>query len=532
MRKLSLYLSFIFLAVLTFSCTEPIVSTFGSIGGTVQDGQTGDYLSGVTVLINPLGYSQVTNADGAFQYDNLEVSEYTLVYSKEGYETYKHKVTVKPGVVSSVQVTMKSASATITTSPAVLDFGAKESELQLRVSSPSGASVSYRMSVSNDWMSLSKYSGTVSKDDYVTVLVSREGLSPATYDGNVAINVEGNVISVPVKMIVEAAGVPSVTMEKISEVASSSAMASGTIKYIGDSKVSSHGFCWSSENASPDVNDETVELGDASDVKSFSAKITGLKPATQYYIRAYAINSSGIAYSTKVESFTTDFSSESGDDSDNDEIVVPQGLMSYYTFNAGDASDITENELDGMLINDPSFTDETIDGTGQALSLNGVKKQYMSIPYNVFSGLTKYSISFWIKDFNQGMIMSAVSNQLRSDNPRLIALDDGFFRFYVGYDNYDNTPAFVYQYTPIQSSGWHQIAVTTNDGLRVLYIDGKRVDANETYLYSQSHCTKIYIGGDKDGAYVSGISMKIDNIRFYQRTLSDSEITTIYDSEM
>lgn len=51
------------------------MNTFGSIGGTVQDAKTGEYLAGVGVTVNPLGYSQVTNADGAFQYDNLEVSE-------------------------------------------------------------------------------------------------------------------------------------------------------------------------------------------------------------------------------------------------------------------------------------------------------------------------------------------------------------------------------------------------------------------------------------------------------------------------
>ena len=102
-----------------FSCTEPIVSTFGSIGGTVQDESTGVFLSGVTVTINPLGYSQITNADGAFQYDNLDVAEYTIVCSKTGYESTKHKVTVKPGLVSSLQISMKPATSSIVVNPAV-----------------------------------------------------------------------------------------------------------------------------------------------------------------------------------------------------------------------------------------------------------------------------------------------------------------------------------------------------------------------------------------------------------------------------
>lgn len=123
MRKFLFYILLISVAV---SCTEPIISTFGSIGGTVQDGETSEFLAGVKVTINPLGYSQVTNSDGAFQYDNLDVAEYTLIYEKTGYETYKHKVTVKPGVVSPVQVTLNPAEASLTITPSVLDFGTKE----------------------------------------------------------------------------------------------------------------------------------------------------------------------------------------------------------------------------------------------------------------------------------------------------------------------------------------------------------------------------------------------------------------------
>ena len=42
----------------------------------------------------------------------------------------------------------------------------------------------------------------VSDTDYVTVVVSRAGLSPASYDGNIFVHLEGKELSVPVKMIV------------------------------------------------------------------------------------------------------------------------------------------------------------------------------------------------------------------------------------------------------------------------------------------------------------------------------------------
>jgi hypothetical protein len=215
--------------------------------------------------------------------------------------------------------------------------------------------------------------------------------------------------------------------------------------------------------------------------------------------------------------------------------VVPQGLISYYTFDNEDASDATENELDGILLKSPGFTDATASGRGFALHLNGMKEQYMSIPYNAFKNLKKLSVSFWIKDFSIGVIFSAItSDSVRSDYPRLIATTGGTFRFYTGYDNYNTTPAFVYEYTSIQSSEWHHVTVTMNNNTRTLYIDGVRVDSNESQAGGGNgyEGTKILIGGNNDGKYNNDcMTMKIDNIRFYQRSLSDSEVKEIYESE-
>lgn len=535
MKKLLIYLNLFICAGIAFSCTEPIISTFGSIGGTVQDARTNEYLSGVKVTINPLGYSQVTNADGAFQYDNLEVAEYTLLYEKTGYATYKQKVTVKPGVVSPVQVTLNLADVSLSFTPSVLDFGPKESQKQLKISTTAvGASVSYRMTTSNSWISLNKTSGTVSENDYVTIVVSREGLSPANYDGNIYIHVEDKDFSVPVKMVVEATGVPIITVESVSEESSGSAVVSGTLKSLGGAKVSQHGFCWSSENVSPNISDEYNQLGDASEIKSFSAKLSDLKPATTYYVRSYAVNAFGTAYSEQALSFTT-ASSDNGCGNDTIAVVIPQGLVSYYTFDNEDASDATENELDGILLKSPVFTTATASGKGFALNINGMKEQYMSIPYNAFKNLNKLSVSFWIKDFSIGVIFSAITSDYeRSDYPRLIATNEGTFRFYTGYDNYNTTPPFVYEYTSIQSSEWHYVAVTMNNDTRTLYVDGVRVDSNKSSAGGgNGHMgTKIYIGGNNDNKYNNGyMTMKIDNIRFYQRSLSDSEVKEIYESE-
>ena len=69
---------------------------------------------------------------------------------------------------------------------------------------------------------------------------------------------------------------------------------------------------------------------------------------------------------------------------------------------------------------------------------------------------------------------------------------------------------------------------------RYLYVDGARTDSNtaSSWPSEQATGTKVYIGGNKDGEYnMDCITMKIDNIRFYQRCISDKEVKSIYDSE-
>lgn len=69
-----------------------------------------------------------------------------------------------------------------------------------------------------------------------------------------------------------------------------------------------------------------------------------------------------------------------------------------------------------------------------------------------------------------------------------------------------------------------------------LYIDGKLIDTTDGNFDEGSNngkATKIQIGGDGEGAYknLTFGSMKIDNIRFYNRALSNQEIKAIYDYE-
>jgi uncharacterized protein (TIGR02145 family) len=96
-------------------------------------------------------------------------------------------------------------------------------------------------------------------------------------------------------------GLPEVTTALVGSVTDISASCGGNVTYDGGASVTTRGVCWSTSQ-NPDINDD--HTSDGTGLGTFASSVTGLTPGTQYYIRAYATNSSGTAYGNQ-RSFTT-----------------------------------------------------------------------------------------------------------------------------------------------------------------------------------------------------------------------------------
>ena len=93
--------------------------------------------------------------------------------------------------------------------------------------------------------------------------------------------------------------VPTITLKSISDIWDTHAKAEMALGFDGGSSISEMGICWNTQTA-PVVENNKLTIKDT----IATLEIKDLQPNTQYFVRAYAINKVGVAYSEEFE-FTT-----------------------------------------------------------------------------------------------------------------------------------------------------------------------------------------------------------------------------------
>jgi uncharacterized protein (TIGR02145 family) len=96
---------------------------------------------------------------------------------------------------------------------------------------------------------------------------------------------------------------PVLTTNEVIQITPTTALCGGNITYNGGSAVVQRGVCWSTKT-DPTIKDSISKDGIGDSI--YTSEITGLKPGTNYYVRAYATNSVGTGYGKTLTFLTTD----------------------------------------------------------------------------------------------------------------------------------------------------------------------------------------------------------------------------------
>jgi uncharacterized protein (TIGR02145 family) len=135
-------------------------------------------------------------------------------------------------------------------------------------------------------------------------VITITGLSPATkyFVRAWATNSQGTAYSNQLEFTTTG-GTAVVTTAEVTGITESSAVSGGEITDDGGIEITSRGVVWgTAEEPGIDENEGFTQDGDGPG--EFTSELTGLSPATTYYVRAYATSSEGTVYGNQVE-FTT-----------------------------------------------------------------------------------------------------------------------------------------------------------------------------------------------------------------------------------
>ncbi len=96
---------FISLFILT-ACSKTEVDIFSILHGVVCDYESGDPVTGCSVVLSPGGFTKITGNDGYFEFQGLTPQQYTVTVQKTGYVTNRKSVTAITGENTEINITI------------------------------------------------------------------------------------------------------------------------------------------------------------------------------------------------------------------------------------------------------------------------------------------------------------------------------------------------------------------------------------------------------------------------------------------
>ena len=147
--------------------------------------------------------------------------------------------------------------------------------------------------------------------------------------------------------------VATVSVDDVTDITAATATSGGNVTYDGKADVTAKGVCWSMEEE-PTVEGNLTEDGDG--LGTFTSALTGLVGDITYYVRAYATNEAGIAYSNQI-SFKTPVgvAAVSTDSTDN---ITKTTATAYGNALFTGGADITERGFCWATIENPTIADD------------------------------------------------------------------------------------------------------------------------------------------------------------------------------
>jgi hypothetical protein len=213
--------------------------------------------------------------------------------------------------------------------------------------------------------------------------------------------------------------------------------------------------------------------------------------------------------------------------------IPTNGLVGYWPFN-GNANDESGNGNNGIVYSS-GLTKDRFGELNSAYSFNGIDT-YIELPSSALFNTDKFSVSIWVNIFYSSLQTMDVFIVNKGSSPQWRIYSQGVSL--VGdtcalvNDIFTTSGRFI-NALPIKIGFWRNI-IMTGDGQQLnTYLDGRLVDFtpyNGIINKSNDYFTigaRYFVSFAKD--FFLG---ELDELRLYNRELSDAEITSIYNENL
>lgn len=212
-----------------------------------------------------------------------------------------------------------------------------------------------------------------------------------------------------------------------------------------------------------------------------------------------------------------------------EKINLNLGLVAYYPFN-GNANDESGNGRHGTLMNSPSFAIDRFGEENKTVRFFA-GSNYVNIPYYYY-GLNPITISCWFKStaepINDWCGAISIYDDLTAVDYRILQTNNTIA---VAQHNPWVTWNVTTHYT-ITLNEWYHIILRYENRNLSFYVNGILIDSIvcsqpiHVGNWDTSYC--IGKGFSEQGSEIYSINADIDDVRFYHRALSPTEIQALY----
>lgn len=404
-----------------------------------------------------------------------------------------------------VSVTASTAVYELLVTPQTLDFGTVSTTKTFTVKNNGEAGSNMAWSLGNigvDWLTATPMSGSLGANQTATVTLT---IDRTKFTGDVSTSLQITAGTQSATVTVSASTpVPAMTV-------SPTAVDFGTVSTTKQITISNTGESGSVLNwtiAQPSVAWLAVSAQSGSTNANNSTTVTLTIDRNAFVgVQSTSITITGAGNTVNVP-ITVD-----------NTVLAVNGLIAYYTFDDGQVTDWGGN-YNGINNGATSSTD-TPSNQGLSMNFNGTSS-YLQIPYLIFQSGTTWSYNVWFKTMGNGCTLLGSSNSYRIDingSSKLYV-----FPYYMDWTSTNTVTSYL-------DNQWHMLTVTFDGSRYSIYFDGSLFEVSNNGRGWASFITYMTVGSDRSQtSYPRYFNGKMDNIRTYNRALTQAEITILYNS--